>query len=127
MKQIHCLRHLVLCCGLALTVETAQPSDNLPGDARQSSPGFRDLRADTWVAQDALGRVMPTISDTGPVKTGQRCVVGIFYVTWHSDVNAKGTAPYAADVSRVLAADPSARLDAKHPNWKAGSYHWGGA
>ena len=33
--------------------------------------------------------------------------------------------PYAADVTKVLAADPKARLDAKHPLWTEGSYHWG--
>ena len=33
--------------------------------------------------------------------------------------------PYAADVTKVLAADPNARLDAKHPLWTEGSYHWG--
>jgi len=41
-------------------------------------PGYRDLFADTWVAQDAVGRNMPSFSEAGPVKTGQRRVVGIF-------------------------------------------------
>ena len=66
-----------------------------------------------------------TISVVGPVKHDQRRVVGIFYITWHSDSLAGLKRPYAADVSRVLAADPRARLDAKHPLWTEGSYHWG--
>ena len=101
---------------LALTVSGAWAGD---------SPYYRDLFPDTWVAHDALGRNMPTRSVVGPVKKDQRRVVGIFYLTWHSDANHKLKAPYAADVSRVLAGDPKARLDAKHPLWTEGSYHWG--
>ncbi|GMW03331.1 MAG: hypothetical protein AMXMBFR84_44650 [Candidatus Hydrogenedentota bacterium] len=84
-----------------------------------------DLLSDTWVATDALGRTMPGFADVGSVKEGQRRVVGIFYITWHSDGLAKMKSPYGADVSKVLAADPKARLDAKHPLWTEGSYHWG--
>jgi len=86
---------------------------------------FRDLYPDTWVGHDALGRTLPTIAEVGPVKTDHRRVVGIFYVTWHSDANHKLKSPYAADVSRVLAADPQARLNAQHPLWTEGTYHWG--
>ena len=86
---------------------------------------YRDLYSDTWVASDALGRTMPDISVVGPVKKDQRRVVGIFYITWHSDGLAALKSPYTADVTKVLAADPKARLDAKHPLWTEGSYHWG--
>jgi hypothetical protein len=91
--------------------------------ARSEPP--RDLYSDTWVANEALGRTMPGFAEVGPVKQDHRRVVGIFYITWHSDSLAGLKAPYTADVSRVLAADPSARLDAKHPLWTEGSYHWG--
>ena len=37
-----------------------------------------DIYSDTWVANDALGRVMPTYEEVGPVKTDQRRIVGIF-------------------------------------------------
>ena len=84
----------------------------------------RDLYADTWVSTDALGREMPGISEVGSPKTGRR-VVGIFYVTWHSDNKTKLKAPYNGDVNKILAQDPAARLDAKHPLWQHGSYHWG--
>lgn len=86
---------------------------------------IRDIYPDTWVGTDALGRKMPTSTDVGPVKHDQRRVVGIFYITWHGDGAHKLKSPYAADVSRILAKDPSARLDAKHPLWTEGYYHWG--
>ena len=88
-------------------------------------PYYRDLFSDTWVGQDALGRKMPTYSEVGPVKKDHRRVVGIFYITWHSDSLHKLKSPFTADVSRVLAGDPNARLDAKHPLWTEGMYHWG--
>ena len=87
-------------------------------------PNYRDLFPDTWVAQDALGRKMPSYSVVGPVKKDQRRVVGIFYITWHSDSLRSLKSPFTADVSRVLAGDPNARLDAKHKLWTEGSYHW---
>ncbi len=90
-----------------------------------SDDQYRDIYPDTWVATDALGRTMPDSSVVGPVKEGQRRVVGIFYIAWHSDRRATLKSPYAADVSKVLAGDPNARLDAKHPLWTEGSYHWG--
>src|SRR5215472_14335241 len=88
-------------------------------------PYYRDLFADTWVGHDALGRNLPPFSVVGPVKQDHRRVVGIFYITWHSDSLHNLKKPYAADVSRVLASDPNARLDAKHSLWTEGSYHWG--
>jgi hypothetical protein len=95
------------------------------GACAVESPYYRDLFPDTWVGRDALGRNMPSYSVVGPVKKDQRRVVGIFYITWHGDSNHKLKSPYAADVSRVLASDPKARLDAKHPLWTGGMYHWG--
>jgi hypothetical protein len=86
---------------------------------------YRDLYSDTWVATDALGRNMPLINLAGPVKTDHKRVVGIFYITWHSDNLANMKKPYSADVTKVLATDSNARSDAKNPEWKEGSYHWG--
>ena len=87
-------------------------------------PTARDLYADTWVATDALDRTMPGFDEVGPVKPGRR-IVGIFYVAWHSDNRAKLKSPYTGDVDLILKTDPAARLDAKHPLWKYGAYHWG--
>lgn len=89
------------------------------------APYYRDLFPDTWVAHDALGRNMPSYSVVGPVKKDQRRVVGIFYITWHSDSNHKPKGASGRDVSRILATDPKARLNAKHPLWTEGMYHWG--
>ncbi|GMV93480.1 MAG: hypothetical protein AMXMBFR82_32580 [Candidatus Hydrogenedentota bacterium] len=85
---------------------------------------YRDIYPDTWVATDALGRTMPDFASAGPVKDGQRRVVGIFYITWHSDGLANLKSPFAADVTHILNTDPAARLDAKNPLWTEGMYFW---
>ena len=90
----------------------------------REEPGPVDLMSDTWVATDALGRTMPSADEAGPVKTNHEHAVGIFYITWHGAGNHNLSGPYT-DVSKILAQDPSARLDAHHPLWKYGSYHWG--
>lgn len=100
------------------------PMDN-PADTSSEASCYRDIYPDTWVGTDALGRTMPAYDSVGPVKKDQRRVVGIFYITWHSDDRANMKSPYKADVSKILAADPTARLDANHPLWTEGSYHWG--
>src|SRR5262249_1749349 len=89
------------------------------------APYYRDLFPDTWVGHDALGRNMPTSFDVGPAKTDHRRVVGIFYITWHSDSQHRLKSPYLADVSRILSAAPNARLDVRHKLWTEGMYHWG--
>jgi hypothetical protein len=95
------------------------------GPAFSAPQDVRDIYPDTWVANDALGRTMPGLTDAGPLKKDQRRVVGIFYITWHGDHLNTLKSPYTADVTKVLAGDPAARLDAKHPLWTEGSYHWG--
>lgn len=88
---------------------------------------FRDLYVDTWVGTDALDRHLPTSVEVGPVKKDHRRIVGIFYVTWHSDDRAiHRQIPYGNDVTKILSADTGARLDATDPHWgKDGDYHWG--
>ena len=105
----------ILLCGLF----------HFSSSVRAEEPVYRDLYPDTWVATDALGRNMPSFPVVGPVKNDQRRVVGMFYITWHSDPLSTLKSPYTADVSKVLAGDPKARLDARHPRWTEGSYHWG--
>lgn len=111
-----------ICLFPGVRTSIAQTS-HLP--ATQNDNYYRDIYADTWVASDALGRTMPDITAAGAVKTDQQRVVAMFYITWHSDNNANGKSPYLGDVSQVLSKDPEARLDAKHPAWTVGSYHWG--
>lgn len=86
----------------------------LPSVAQQS---------DTWVATDALGRVMPT-SDECPLRQDKDRTVGIFYITWHTQ-NLHDGVPYRADVTRVLNTDPEARFQWENPAWQGASYHWG--
>jgi hypothetical protein len=89
---------------------------------------YRDLYEDTWVATDALGRTMPDYEEVGPLKDDKRRMVGIFYITWHTEGhNSSFPSPFSADVTKILEADPSARFDANHPLWGRGTYsfHWG--
>ena len=82
------------------------------------------LMADTWVATDALGRVMPT-SQECPLRTDKPRTVGIFYITWHTQGLHNGR-PYRHDVTRVLNQDPEARTQWDNPAWAGGgTYHWG--
>ncbi|MBQ9873925.1 MAG: hypothetical protein IJM30_05645 [Thermoguttaceae bacterium] len=93
--------------------------------AANEKPG-RDLFSDTWFAVDALDRATPTFDEVGPVKTDQRRVVGIFYITWHTQDHASQPNPYTSDVTKILQEAPEARLDEKHPAWRnSWSLHWG--
>ncbi len=83
-----------------------------------------DIMPDTWVATDALGRVMPT-AEEAPLRTDKQRTVGIFYITWHDEGKYNLKAPYGGDVTRTLQESPEARLDAYHPAWKEWSLHWG--
>jgi len=111
------------CTGKPKKTETGS-NQQLP-DSSNAENNYRDIYPDTWVANDALGRKMPDFLEVGPVKNDQRRVVGIFYITWHTQGLAKLPSPYNADVTKILKTDPAARLDAKHPLWTEGSYHWG--
>ena len=132
MIRLHCRNILRSTFVLATLATFAGPSGEAAEgpfvtghQAPAAASGYRDLYPDTWVASDALGRTMPDISAVGPVKKDHRRVVGMFYVTWHSDSLHNLKCPYAGDVSRVLAGDPKARQNAKHPLWTEGAYHWG--
>jgi hypothetical protein len=92
--------------------------------SQQPERNFTDIYPDTWVATDGIGRTMPDYDSVGRVKTDQRRVVGIFYITWHTQGLADMKSPYEADVTKILGKAPGARFDAKHPLWTEGSYHW---
>lgn len=78
----------------------------------------RDLYSDTWVATDAIGRTMPTNAETGDVKNDKRRVVGIFYITWHTQDLHNQPSPYTGDITQILERTPEARKDTNHPAWK---------
>ena len=78
----------------------------------------RDLYSDTWVATDAIGRTMPTNEQTGDVKADKRRVVGIFYITWHTQNFHSVPSPYTGDITKILQQSPEARKQSDHPAWK---------
>ena len=98
---------------------SSQPNGN------ETSPLAATCSPTRGVATDALGRTMPTAAEVGLPKDDHRRVVGIFYIAWHRDDRAGLKKPYTADVGKILAADPKARLDAKHASWTESFYHWG--
>jgi hypothetical protein len=74
-----------------------------------------DVFADTWVATDGAGRVLPDASKCGPPRPGKQ--LGIFYWTWHA--GSRG-GPY--DVSKILAAAKGGPVTWPESH---GPYHWG--
>ena len=84
----------------------------------------RDLYPDTWVATDAIGRTMPTLEQTGERKSDKRRVVGIFYITWHTQDLHNQPTPYTGDITQILLKDPEARKDTDHPAWRHVWYHY---
>lgn len=105
-------------CGTEKVKSDAGRSDLQTGE-------YVDIYPDTWVATDALGRTMPDFGEVGQVKKDHKRIVGMFYITWHGAGLAKLKPPYKANVTEVLESSPEARLDAVHPAWTEGSYHWG--
>lgn len=113
---------------LVLTLYLLLPSCNFlnkNADTVSEDYTYRDLYPDTWVATDAVEREMPSYHEVGDIKNDQRRVVGIFYITWHTQGLANLEQPYNADVTKILEKDPSARNNADHPLWYTNSYHWG--
>ena len=112
--------HMILfSCGPSLQTERKNASNTT------EESYYRDLYSDTWVATDGIGREMPGYEEAGEVKQDQKRVVGIFYITWHTQNLTNLAQPYHADVTKILEKDPSARLNADHPLWYTNSYHWG--
>lgn len=122
------LRTAAVAAAGLLTFICATGCASASGTPAHASPhDFRDLYSDTWVGTDALGREMPTHEEVGPPRTDKERVVSIFYMTWHGGSFIAGDGDHEADVTRILEADPDARLDGNHPGWKAPGtyYHWG--
>ena len=87
-----------------------------PGAAEFHGQPYRDadVRADTWVATDALGRSLPGVKECGLVRTNKW--VGIFYWTWHTPRSG----PY--DNTKLLAAATNGVVPwPAHPE----AHHWG--
>lgn len=80
-----------------------------------------DIRSDTWVATDALGRSLPLAEEVGPPRTNK--FVGAFYFLWLGELGDAG--PF--DISRILARDPTAIRNPASPLWgpEGAPHHWG--
>lgn len=81
----------------------------------QNTPQIKIENA-TWVATDAIGRTLPTFSETGPSKSNR--YVGLFYWLWHGKLRSTATNPDSINVTKVLSVDP-AKTD-----WRAEDYYW---
>lgn len=122
------MKNLIFLLLLFVSVDLSASGFESLGDGTARPDSCRDLYSDTWVATDALGRTMPLQESVGPLKNDQRRVVGMFYITWHTQDKAKGDGTYEADVTKILSASPEARFDPGHPAWQRDKYkiyHWG--
>ena len=84
---------------------------------------YGEVRPDTWVAVDGLGRTLPTYEEVG--ETDNEKFVGLFYWIWHYNF-ASG---FEADnVTEILEQYPEALYDLNHPAWEntdnGKPYHW---
>ena len=84
-------------------------------------PAPRDTRPDTWVATDALNRVLPDFRAAGPPRADRW--VGLFYFLWLGAHEQGG--PY--DISKILGENPMAMDQPESPLWGPlhAPHHWG--
>ncbi|RYX83360.1 hypothetical protein EON83_15170 [bacterium] len=84
----------------------------------QAQPGAKlDLKSDTWVATDGLGRQVARAGEAGvPAPRANKTVV-MFYYIWHGFHGPIGP----NDITKILAKNPT------NPQWgPPGSFHWWG-
>ena len=60
----------------------------------------QDIRSDTWVATDALGRSLPVAEEVGPPRANK--FVGVFYFLWLGQAGDAG--PF--DITKILVQGP---------------------
>lgn len=80
-----------------------------------------DVYSDTWAATDALGRVLPQSSETGPPRADR--TVALFYFLWLGRHGEAG--PF--DISEILKREPTALENNANPLWGplGVPHHWG--
>ena len=107
-----CRTMLALALGLAAALGGAAGAEPFAGKPYTDA----DLRADTWVATDALGRTQPTVDDARPVQKDKW--VGIFYWTWHVPRGTGGP----NDNTKLIATAKDGKVD-----WpeNGAPHHWG--
>lgn len=91
-----------------------------PGGPVRDRNGEWDTYSDTWVATDALGRVLPTSDAVGLPRDNK--TVGVFYFLWLGRHGEQG--PF--DISKILRAEPTAMENPLSPQWGALGvpHHW---
>ncbi|CEK17423.1 hypothetical protein CWRG_01830 [Chthonomonas calidirosea] len=128
-----CLRALVGALLLLISFvkpTKAQQKPTPPDVPVPQAPGVRDLAFDTWVGVDALGRKLPTATDTHPPR---RRFVGIFYFITQGMLaryDAGGHATYDeprnlhdnTEIIRELHGDPLT----KPQGWQPYAVYWWG-
>jgi hypothetical protein len=80
----------------------------------QNSP-TAPIQSSNWVATDAVGRTLPTVSQTGSPRKNK--YVGIFYLTWHGAYEPRTI----YDVTKILKTNPT------NPQYgPRNAFHWWG-
>ncbi len=92
-----------------------------PSGPTQRWAGEWDTHSDTWVATDALGRMLPSSHEVGLPRDNK--TVGIFYFLWLGRHGEQG--PF--DISKILRADPTAMDNRLSSQWGplGAPHHWG--
>lgn len=100
-------------CGALLIALTAIATETV---AQDGTPAYRDLFAETWVATDALGRIVPGTAEAGAPRDDKW--VGIFYWTWHVPRGTGGP----NDNTKLIATAKDGKVD-----WPENGcpHHWG--
>lgn len=84
---------------------------------------YGEVRPDTWVAVDGLGRTLPTHEEVG--ERDDEKFVGLFYWTWHYNFASTQEADNATEVLKEY---PEALHDFNHPAWEntydGKPYYW---
>ncbi len=103
---------------LWLTISTSAALA-LAGPGHADEP--RDIRSETWVATDALGRSLPLAEEVGPPRPNR--FVGVFYFLWLGQAGDAG--PF--DITKILAQDPTAIRNPNSPLWgpELAPHYWG--
>jgi hypothetical protein len=109
-----CSKHTLITLSLSVGVALAVASTGYSGEGA-------DLRSDTWVATDALGRNLPLADQVGPPRANK--FVGVFYFLWLGQAGDLG--PF--DITNILAKDPTALRNPRSPLWgpELAPHHWG--
>lgn len=77
-----------------------------------------DVKPDTWVAVDGLGRTVSTYEEVGEKRTDK--VVGCFYWIWFE--LWKNYEP--RNITQIISAHPEAANDPDHPAWEDAAVFW---